>query len=172
MKKHNILGNCGISCGLCPRFQSKSESRCLGCGPDAHCAYCSIFRCSATKRKYETCAECGEFPCKKYEKWFDTDSFVTHQKCLSNIQEIKAVGIDDFLKEQKQRKKLLEIMLEKYNPGKCMSLYCLASSLISIKSLTEAWKQSENVRDNKPKALKLIIQELSEKEHVNLRLRR
>jgi hypothetical protein len=172
MKKYNLTGCCGIVCGLCPRFQSKAKSKCLGCGPDAHCSYCPIFRCCAMKRNYETCADCNEFPCEKFNKWFDKDSFVTHQKCFPNIQRIKKIGINEFLKEQEDRKVLLEIMLEKYNSGKCMSLYCLASSLISVKSLNEAIKQIEGIKEDKAKSFKLIIQELAKKEKINLKLKK
>jgi hypothetical protein len=122
------------------------------------------------KRDYETCADCNEFPCEKFGKWFDIDSFVTHHRCLPNIQRIKEVGINFFLAEQEERKVLLEIMLERYNPGKCMSLYCLASSLMSVKSLYEAMKQVEGIKEEQAKSFKLLIQELSEKEDVILRL--
>lgn len=172
MKKYPLVGCCGISCGLCPRFQSKAKSRCLGCGPDAHCSYCSIFRCCVMKRKYQTCADCNEFPCEKFDKWFDADSFVTHQKCLPNIKKIKKVGIKEFLREQAERKKILEIMLEKYNPGQCMSLYCLASALMSVESLKMALKQIEGVKKNEPKSFKILIQELAGKEKISLKLRR
>ena len=138
MKKHYLIGCCGISCGLCPRFQSKAKSRCLGCGPDGHCSYCSIFRCCVMKQNYETCADCNDFPCERFDAWFDGDSFVTHQKCLANVTKIKEVGINKFLKEEVERQELLELMLEKYNSGRSMSLYCLAASLMSVKSLKDA----------------------------------
>jgi len=172
MKKHDLIGSCGISCGLCPRFQSKAESRCLGCGPDAHCSYCPIFRCSVMKRNHETCAECSEFPCKRFDRWFDGDSFVSHQKCLPNIQTIKKTGVKEFLKEQEERKKLLEIMLEMYNPGRCTSLYCLASALMSLGSLKKALKDIENVKEDKAKTFKRSIRERAEKEKITLELRR
>ncbi len=172
MKKYNLIGCCGISCGLCPRFQSKAESRCLGCGQDAHCSYCSIFRCSVMKRNYETCANCSEFPCEKFDKWFNADSFVTHQKCLQNIQKIKTEGIEEFLKEQEERKSFLEIMLQKYNPGRCTSLYCLASALMSIESLKVSVQQIESVKEDKAKSFKKSIQELAENEQITLKLRK
>lgn len=172
MKKYNLIGCCGISCGLCPRFQSRAKSRCLGCGPDGHCSYCSIFRCCVMKRNDESCADCSEFPCEKFDKWFDADSFVTHQKCRPNIQKIKKVGIKEFLKEQEERKNLLEIILEKYNPGRCASLYCLASALMSIESLKKTVKQIESVKEDKAESFKKLIQELAEKEKINLKLRK
>lgn len=172
MKQYNLIGCCGISCGLCPRFQSKSKSRCLGCGPDAHCSYCSIFRCCVTKRALETCGHCLEFPCGKYEKWFDADSFVTHQKCLQNIQEIKTDGIEKVLKEQEERKRFLEIILENYNPGRCSSLYCLASALMGIESLKKAENQIESVKEDKAKSFKKLIQKIAEVDNITLNLRK
>jgi len=172
MKKHALVGCCGISCGLCPRFQSKAKSRCLGCGPDAHCTYCPIFRCCLMKRSFETCADCPEFPCEKYAKWSDGDSFVTHSKCLPNIQKIKNVGVKEFMKEQKERQKLLELMLAKYNPGQCVSMYCLACALMPVASLKKALKQVGSAKGDKAKAFKAIIQELAEKEKISLKLRK
>lgn len=172
MKKYNLIGCCGIYCGLCPRFQSKANSRCLGCGPDAHCTYCPVFRCCAMKRNYETCADCSEFPCEKFNKWFDTDSFVTHKNCFPNIGKINKTGIRKFLKGQEERKRILEILLEKYNPGRCASLYCLASALMSLESLKLAIKQIENVKKDKEKLFKKLIQELAEKDNISLKLRK
>lgn len=171
-RKISLIGCCGISCGLCPRYQSKAKSRCLGCGPDDHCGYCSIYKCCTKKHEFETCAECEEFPCDKFSKWFDQDSFVTHQKCLSNIQNIKKIGIDKFLIEQGARKELLEIMLEKYNHGRSMSFYCLASALINIKDIRKILNQIENSKEDKPILLKMLIQELAENEKLILRLRK
>ena len=53
-----------------------------------------------------------------------------------------------------------------------MSLYCLVSSLMSVKSLNEAMKQIEGIKEDKAKSFKLLIQELSEKENIILRLRK
>ena len=172
MKKYNLIGCCGISCGLCPRYQSKAKSRCSGCGPDAHCSYCPIFRCCVMKRSYETCADCSEFPCGRFDKWFDTDSFVTHQKCLPNIQTIKRLGVKEFLKEQEERRQILEVLLERYNPGRCTSLYCSATALMGIESLKKTVKQIWSVKEDKAKSFKRLIQELAEKEKIALKLRR
>jgi hypothetical protein len=129
-----------------------------------------MFRCCVMKRNHETCADCDEFPCEKFVKWLDMDSFVTHQKCFPNIQRIKKIGINAFLREQEERKVLLEIMLEQYNPGKCMSLYCLASSLMGVKSLNEAMEQIESIEENKARSFKILIQDLSERDKIILRL--
>jgi len=77
-----------------------------------------------------------------------------------------------FLGEHAERKEILEIMLERYNPGQCVSLYCLASALMSPESLKKALKQVEQVGANKPAAFKKMIQELAGTEKVSLKLRK
>jgi hypothetical protein len=125
------------------------------------------------RRKLETCADCSDFPCEKFNKWFDEDSFVTHQKCLVNIQNIKKLGIEKFLKEQNERKTILEIMLEKYNPGQCMSLYCLAATLMTTEALKKAIKEIENIKEeDRATSFKKLIQELAKRENNNLKLRK
>jgi len=32
LKKNETIGCCGIDCGLCPRFHTKGDSVCPGCG--------------------------------------------------------------------------------------------------------------------------------------------
>jgi len=32
LKIYNTIGCCGIDCGLCPRFYTKGDSVCPGCG--------------------------------------------------------------------------------------------------------------------------------------------
>ncbi len=172
MKENNLIGCCGIFCGLCSRFHSKAKSRCLGCGPDGHCSYCSIYRCCVRKRELETCADCHEFPCDKFAKWFDADSFVTHRKCLDNIQQIKSVGVDEFLPEQIERKRTLEMLLEWYNPGRCATLYCQAATLMNIESLKNAITQVDQVKEDKARTCKKLIQEFGEKENISLNLRK
>jgi hypothetical protein len=172
LKNYNLIGCCGIYCGICPRFHSKSKSRCSGCGPDSHCSFCSIFRCCVIKKRYETCSDCSDFPCNKFNKWFETDSFVTHIKCLPNIQKIKKVGIKDFLKDEEARMRFLEIILDKYNSGRCMSLYCQFSAHMSFESLKNALRQIESIKGDKAKSFKKLIQELAEKDNISLRLRK
>ena len=171
-KQYSLAGCCGISCGLCPRFQSNAKSRCLGCGPDGHCSYCSIFRCCQMKNNYETCADCSEFPCGKFNLWFDSDSFVTHLKCHPNIMEIKKSGIIEFIKEQEERRKLLEFILEKYNPGRLMSFYCLASALLSIESLKGALIQIGDIKEDKIKSFEILIKRMAVDENISLKLRK
>jgi len=63
-------------------------------------------------------------------------------------------------------------MLERYNPGRSTSLYCLASALMSIESLKKAVQEIENTKEDKAKTFWRLIQELAEKEKISLKLRK
>ena len=57
-KKNNTIGCCGIDCGLCPRYISKSKSACPGCGAadffSKHPS-CGFLTCCAKNHGLEVC---------------------------------------------------------------------------------------------------------------------
>jgi len=61
---------------------------------------------------------------------------------------VKEVGVEHFLMQQRQRTKLLELMLEEFNEGRSKSFYCLAATLLPIAdievSLTAAKEEIHN----------------------------
>ena len=110
LKKYPTVACCGLDCGLCPMYYTKGPSKCPGCcGPDFINKHpsCSIITCCVKKSKFETCAECSEFPCSKINKWDKYDSFISHKVSLSNLEIIKDKGIEQFLTQQKRRIELL-----------------------------------------------------------------
>ena len=94
-KKYPTTGCCGIDCGLCPRYYTEGSSRCPGCcGPDFFNQHptCSHITCCVKKKNLEVCGHCDEFPCTKFDTWFDEDtydSFVTHKKTELNLNFIR-----------------------------------------------------------------------------------
>ncbi len=76
------------------------------------------------------------------------------------------------MKEQSERKNILEFILENYNTGRLMSFYCLASSLLNIESLKKALKKIENINENKAKSFEMIIKEYGDSENISLKLRK
>lgn len=171
MKKSNLIGCCGISCGLCPKFQSKSRSKCFGCGFNAHCNYCSIFNCCTKKHKYTTCADCLDFPCKKFDKWSNPNYFVGYGSWFTyadNIEKMRNIGIKKFIEEEKKRKKILETLIEKYNPYGLINFYCKAATLLNISSLKNALKEIKKIKERKRKAYKEFFLEIAKKEGISI----
>ena len=187
-KKYPTIGCCGIDCGLCPRYYTEGKSRCPGCfGQDflkVMGQTCSFITCCVKNKNLETCGECGEFPCSKFNsKWFGTDaydSFVTHKQTMNNLANIKRIGMEKFLDHQKKRIDFLGEMLNDFNDGRSKNFYCISTALLSIQGIKEALKNARikiikmNIqkKDNKSKAkiLKENLVKIAQKEDVKLKL--
>ncbi len=141
IKVYNTISCCGIDCGLCPRYHTRGDSVCPGCdGPgfsDKHPS-CGFISCCVVKRGLETCAECGDYPCKRFDaEKSGYDSFVTHQRVFANLNMIKSGGYDDFLSQQLMRMNILKDMLERFDDGRSKSFFCLSCALLPVDKLKE-----------------------------------
>ena len=177
IKTHYTLGCCGIDCGLCPRFYTKGDSKCPGCfGPDFADKHppCAIANCCFKKNNLEACGLCNNYPCNRYENTEKTlkDSFVTHKKMLQNHDFIKEHGLDVFIKEQKLRIKLLNILLDKFNDNRSKNYYCLASALLKIEDVNEILKYITENKEIDIAKIKNIINEYANKENIELKIKK
>jgi hypothetical protein len=180
-QEKNLAGCCGIYCGLCPRHQSKAASRCPGCKILSQTISCKLYNCCFKKNGFATCAECGDFPCERYENFFDFDSFVSHKVCLPNLQQVKQVGLRKWLTEQSKRRRAVENLLANFNEGRSMSFFCLATALMPPEKLkqavTEAKKQikrdklGESDIKAKAKVVRSAIEDVASQSGISLKLR-
>jgi len=171
----NLIGCCGLYCGLCNKFQSTAPSRCIGCKLGEQHSWCSIWNCCVKKHGFETCTECEQvFQCeiflrRKVGEWIPA---------ADNLHQIKQVGLETWLNEQTARQALLEELLHSYNEGRSMSFYCKVCSRMSIESINKAIenakekfvseKIAESDMKSKAKILKVVIKDLALKSNVNL----
>lgn len=189
IKRYSTLGCCGLDCGLCPRYYTFGSSRCPGCcGADFFNKHpsCSYITCCVKKKSLEVCAECDEFPCSKFKPLLESgvayDSFLTYEKVQYNLDFIKKYGIDKFIKQQDERIKFIEKMLENFNDGRSKSFFCIATTLLSIEDLKIALdKTKQKIKEDKiglkdvktkAKILKKFLNEFAVKEGIELRLRK
>lgn len=180
-ESRNLIGCCGLYCGLCSKYQSKAPSRCIGCKKGEQHSWCSIWNCCVKKHRFETCAECGEvFRCKIFlrrkimddPEWFPAPD---------NLRKMIEIGSELWLKEQIERQTLLETLLQNYNEGRSMSFFCKVSTRMPVvfinKAIKEANKKLINEKVNKSdmksraKILKEVIKNLALKVDVNLGLK-
>ena len=77
--------------------------------------WCKMTRCAVRDRGHETCAECAEFPCHRFEGWDQGDSFVSHLNSLSNLRAIREGGLEAFVAQQRERIDLLAAMLAEFD---------------------------------------------------------
>ncbi len=142
IKKYDTIGCCGIDCGLCPRFYTKGDSACPGCGglnfKNKHPS-CGFLTCCVIKNGLEVCSECKEYPCKRFDSEKDGyDSFATHKKVFINLDFIKENGIDYFIAQQKQRISILRDFIDNFDDGRSKNYFCLCCALLPLDKLNEA----------------------------------
>ena len=189
VKNYPTVGCCGLDCGLCPRYYTIGSSRCPGCcGPDFFNKHpsCSYITCCVKKKGLEVCAQCGEFPCSKFESCLENggeyDSFLTHKKAKPNLDFIRTYGLERFIGQQRKRVELLEKMLNHFDDGRSKSFYCIATTLLPIADLETSLEKTEqrlkadkiDLDDSriKSKVLKDFLNESAARNEVELRLRK
>ncbi|DAC72180.1 MAG TPA: hypothetical protein DSN98_06540 [Thermoplasmata archaeon] len=181
--KYPEIGICGLSCRLCPMYNTGTESRCQGCKSATRIAVgCPFITCAVKKKGIEFCWDCQEHKtCEKWERHREAgkkfDSFKCYQKLEDDISFIQKNGISAFEKIQKNREQLLKAMLKDFNEGRSKSYYCIAATVLEIQELTDAMNQAKKESDGldlkgKSKVLHSILDEIAGKKRYCFRLRK
>jgi hypothetical protein len=147
----------------------------MGCGLGEQHSWCSIWNCCVKKHKFTSCVECSEiFSCpiflrRKVLEWIPA---------ADNLRQIRKAGLETWLKEQKERQALLEELLQNYNEGRSMSLYCKICARMSTDLINKAIQKARaklaaekaDRSDLKSKAmvLKAVIKDVALKAKVTL----
>jgi len=180
-KERNLAGCCGLYCGLCPRYQSTAKSRCEGCKIISLAISCKIYNCCVKKNGFVVCADCDDWPCEKFERFFDGDSFVSHRVCRPNTGRVKQVGLKRWLTEQNKRRTAIENLLANYNEGRSCSFFCVATALMPVDLVKKAENQAKKkIADQKiqadikakAKIVRSVIEDFASKAGVDLKLRK
>lgn len=134
VRSNQFLSLCGLNCGLCPM---KLGNHCGGCGKGNQ-SY-RIAKCSM-EQHVEYCFECDKYPCDKYNEINHYDSFITHENQLNNLCRAKLIGAEQYNKEQIEKVKILQILLNRFNNGKRKNFYCIAVNLLDLNDLNEIFQ--------------------------------
>ncbi len=138
------IGICGLSCRLCPSYQTPAASRCFGCkSEDRIKVGCPFITCALKKKDVEFCWECREY--ETCEKWAthrelgkQVDSFKTYQTLEADIAYIQENGVEAFNEQQLVRESLFKRLLDEYNEGRSKSYYCIAATVMTAEELENA----------------------------------
>jgi hypothetical protein len=181
--KHPEIGVCGLSCRLCPSYQSESKSRCFGCKTESRMVVgCPFITCAVKKKRIEFCWECEEKNiCEKWKKRRESgknhDSFKCYQTLERDIAFIDKHGVRAFEKVQKEREKILKTVIAEFNEGRSRSYYCIAATLLEIDelkmALTKAKGESLSLEiKERSKLLHSLLDEIAERKNHTLKLRK
>ena len=181
--KYPEIGICGLSCRLCPMYNTETESRCLGCKSTNRMAVgCPFITCAVKKKGIEFCWDCKDNKtCEKWKKHREVgkkyDSFKCYQKLEEDISFIQNKGISEFEKTQTQREYLLKEMLKEFNEGRSKSYYCIIATVLDIDEIKEALVIAKKGTDGlnikeKSKFLYSKFDEIARKKDYILKLRK
>ncbi len=172
-RKNPLFALCGLNCALCSMHLG---GYCPGCGGGDGNQSCAIARCSVT-HGVEYCSQCGEYPCKSYDKFDAYDSFITHRSRHSNLMQAKAVGYENYLLELNEKSVILNELLQKYNDGRRKTFYSVAVNLLSLEELRKVMEQVTltehlDMMTSKEKAAVAVgyFQETAAKKGIELKL--
>ncbi|MFC1978968.1 DUF3795 domain-containing protein [Chloroflexota bacterium] len=180
---HPTVGICGLSCILCPSYQTDAISRCMGCKTESRMIVgCPFITCAVKKKGVEFCWNCDEHrTCGKWQKHREhgktKDSFKCYQTLEHDIKLILEQGACIFVQDQLVREHILKQMLEQFNEGRSKSYYCIAVTVMdkneSEQALEEVKQKSEGL-DIKTKAelLHSILDDMAQEKGYLLKLRK
>ena len=146
--RYPAIGICGLSCRLCPNYQTEAASKCLGCKSTERMAVgCPFITCALKKVGVEFCWDCGKNEsCDKWKRHREIgkerDSFKSYQKLEDDIDFIKAKGIKTYDEQQRIRELLLTRLLNEYNEGRSKSYYCIAATVMDINELRSSLNEA------------------------------
>jgi len=177
------IGICGLSCRLCPRYQTDAASRCLGCkSPDRLSLGCPFITCAVKKKGLEFCQDCAEnLTCAKWRQHREAgkqyDSFKCYQTLDEDIAFMQQHGAAEFDQTQQTREQLLRTMLLEFNDGRSKSYFCIAATVLDLAELSGALASARQMAigltvQEKSKLLHGKLDELATRKGVCLRLRK
>jgi len=177
------IGICGLSCRLCPMYNTDAESRCSGCkSPTRMAVGCPFITCAVKRKGIEFCWECDESgACERWKNHREAgkvrDSFKCYQTLEKDISFISRHGVPAFQKIQGRRAFLLREMLNNFNEGRSKSYYCIAATVLELGELEEALSRAGEESMGldikaKSKALHRILDEIASRKQYHLTLRK
>jgi len=147
---------------------------CGGCGNGNQS--CKIARCSLEHGSVEYCCECPRYPCEKYEKIDEYDSFITHRRQKADMERLRTIGVDRYNAEQEEKARLLGYLLSSCNDGRRKTLFCLAVNLLELPDVRAVVGRlmASDLSTVKERAVyaAALLQEVADEKEITLKLNR
>ncbi|MFC1998277.1 DUF3795 domain-containing protein [Chloroflexota bacterium] len=166
---------CGLSCILCPSYQTNAASHCPGCKSESRMAVgCLFITCVIKKKDVEFCWDCGEHStCDKWKKHREHGTTKDSFKCYQTLDH----GLYEFVQDQLECGHILKQMLEQFNEGRSKSYYCIAATVIDKNEVEQALLGAIQKSDGldikaKAKLLHSMLDDIAQKKGYLLKLRK
>jgi exonuclease V gamma subunit len=90
--------------------------------------------CSIKHGRVEYCYKCSEYPCGKYKKTSEKDSFVSYVKVIEHFDEAQE-DLIRYLTELKEKYTYLKSLIETYNDGRSKTFFCTVVNNLDYRDL-------------------------------------
>ena len=153
------------------------RGECSGCFNGSTCYQsCPIAPCSVRHGNVDCCFECPEYPCKRYDGIDRHDSLISHRNQKKDLMKAKAMGIDAYLAEQREKVAILHKLLNNYDDGHRDVFFCLAVNMLEVddlnRVLTEAVQlPNDMLLNEKTQRVVELLYAVADKRGVPLELR-
>jgi len=176
-----LFSLCGLNCGLCPRYHTDGESKCPGCGGEnfhlKHPA-CAVITCNRKHEQVEYCFQCSSYPCGKYSKASEVDSFISYRNVTSDFAKAKR-DHDQYKRQLGEKVDMLQFLINNYNDGRRKNFYCNAVNLLDLETSQDIMTEIKEKISKQDISLKekisqiiLLFEERADKENIELKLRK
>ncbi len=169
-----LFSLCGLNCGLCPM---QIRGKCSGCFTDSPCyPSCSIAPCSVRHGNIDYCYQCAEYPCRRYEDIDKHDSLISHRNQKKDLAKAKEIGIEAYLDEQRDKRMILDRLLDEYDDGTKDVFFCLAVNMMEADDLSDllraaAGNTAAATRHDKAVFMENALRDLASEKNIPLELR-
>ena len=165
---------CGLNCCLCSMYLG---GYCPGCGGGAGNQSCAFARCSLQHGGISFCWECPEYPCSRYKGFDDGDSFVPHRNRRQDVAKARALGLDAYLAQLKEKRAILDELTAHYNDGRRKTLFNTAVYLLPLEDLRSVMASlgskpelaGQSDKERALAAVKLLL-EAADRQNISLKL--
>lgn len=181
-RDYPLFSLCGLNCGLCPRYHTKGESKCPGCGgKDFHLKHptCAVITCNTKHDQVEYCFQCSSYPCEKYSIPSNRDSFISYCNVITDFKKIKRDGLEQYKSELNEKVDILEFLINNYDDGRRKNFYCIAVNLLKpsdlkaiMTQINEHISKHDSNRKDKIKQIISLFEEHASKDNIELKLRK
>ncbi len=172
----NVIGCCGLNCGLCSKYVSESKSRCLGCRKGEQHSWCSIWNCCVKKRGLFFFTDCPDvFVCEIFRRRNISEDTDWKPACR-NLRKIQTDGLEALLGEEAEKIRGIRKLLKNFNDGRSMSFFCKTCSALpagEIERIIEKTEMQlkdarvpESDKKTRAKAVRAEIEEYLSREHT------
>lgn len=155
-REYPFFALCGLNCGLCPRHYTDGDSKCPGCGGAGfHLKHpsCTVITCNRKHDNVEFCFQCSLYPCERYKKPNNVDSFITYKNVLADFADAKK-DLSHYKQVLNEKINILNLLIDRYNDGKRKSYYCIAVNLLSLEDLKVIMNRAKTKIDKQDLSIK------------------